>query len=454
MKRGILFLLLSLIAISISAQHYIEGTIPGFENSNVFLIRVIIDSQKTVDTARCDNTGSFRFEMPDSMPDGMYRLISHGKILDIIYHHENISFVVNGKNNNDRVQIISSIENMLYYKYLFTKTDNQEKLSLLQPLLTQYPKQDTFYTVLRNQIEKLQTEIENTAQQIISDYPNTLVAHYVKADKPPLFNFDLSPEAQRQELKKHYFDNVDFADTTLLYSNILTSKIVGYLALYHNPDMKKEELENEFIKAIDTVLNKSMVYDKTYEMVLDYLVGGFESYGFEKVLQHLAEYNRLDEMCENSEKKEELKNRLDIISKLAIGKKAPGFSTEDIYGNKIVLDSIKSNYTVLVFWASWCPHCTETLPELKKYYDPSHPEKLQIVAVSVDENKDDVLNAIETYDFQWINIAELKGWEGKIVEQYGVDGTPTFFILDKNKTIIAKPVNQNELIKALKNIQN
>ncbi len=452
MKRVVFYTFLTLLSGCIQAQHYIEGTIQGFENSNVYLMRITIDSQKTVDTAKCDRNGSFRFDIPGSMPDGMYRIISHRKMLDIIYHHENISFIANGNNNNDRIQIIESIENMLYYKYLFAKNDNQEKLSLLQPLLSQYPKSDTFYFVLKKQVEKLQNNIENTAQEIIKNYPNTLAAHYIKADKPPLFNLNLTPEEQRLDLKKHYFDNVDFADTTLLNSNVLTSKIVGYLALYHNPDMKKEELENEFIKAIDTVLNKSMVYDKTYEYVLNYLVGGFESYGFEKVLQHLADYNRLDEMCENSEKKETLKNKLDIISKLATGKKAPGFSTVDIYGNKVVLDSIKSDYTLLLFWASWCPHCTETLPGLKEYYDPLHKDKLQIVAVSIDENKDDVLKAIKTYGYNWINIAELKGWNGDIVKQYGVDGTPSFFVLDKNKKIIAKPANQNQLKKVLEKI--
>ncbi len=454
MKKSLLFLLLTVITLSVQAQHYIEGTIAGFENSNAYLMRITIDSQKTIDTARCNRNGSFRFEMPDSLPDGMYRIISHRKILDIIYHHENIRFVVNGKNSDDRVQIIESVENMLYYKYLFVKTDNQEKLALLQPLLTQYPETDTFYSALKNQVKKLQMEIENTAQKIIKDYPNTLVAHYVKVDKPPLFDLDLSPQAQRQYLKKHYFDDVDFADTTLLYSNILTSKIVGYLSLYHDPDMKKEQLEDEFTKAIDTILNKSMVYDKTYEMVLDYLVGGFENYGFEKVLQHLAEYNRLDEMCENSEKKEALKNKLDLISKLAIGKPAPSFSTTDIYGNNVVLDSIKSNFTLLVFWASWCPHCSETLPLLKNYYDPLHPEKLQIIAISVDENKTDVENAIADNNYNWINIAELKGWDGKIVEQYGVVATPTFFVLDKEKKIIAKPVNQDELKTVLEKLDD
>ncbi len=437
-------------AISLFAQeHHIDGTIAGFDNVNVYLMQLTIDSQKVIDTTQSNANGSFHFDLKPDVPDGMYRVFSHRKMLDLIYHHENIRFVANGNNNNDKVQIIESVENMLYYNYLFVKTDNQEKLGLLQPVLAQYPKNDSFYTVLRHEVEKLQTGIERTANDIIKNYPNTLVAHYVKVDKPPLFNLDLPPKQQREQLKKIYFNNVDFADSTLLTSNVLTKKIVGYLALYQSPDMKKDQLQDAFITAIDTVLNKSMVYDKVYESVLDYLVGGFENYGFEKVLQHLAEYNRLDDFCENSAKKEALKYKLDLINTLAIGKPAPHFRTEDLDGKMIDLDSIKAEKTLLVFWASWCPHCTQTLPTLKKYYDPDNTQKLQIIAISIDEDKKDVEQAIHDKKYPWINIAELKGWDGPIVEQYGVVATPTFFLLDKNKKIIAKPVSPDELTKIL-----
>ncbi len=449
-KTSVIFLLFIVSFSLVAQQHYIDGTITGFENTNVYLMQIKIDSQKIIDTAKCNNNGSFRFLLPDSLHSGMYRVVSHRKMLDLIYHHKNIRFVANGTDNNKGVQIIESIENMLYYKYLFVKSNDQNKLGLLQPLLSQYPKSDTFYLVLRNQVEKLQNEIENTANQIIENYPNTLAAHYIKVDKPPLFNLDLSPDEQRKHLIKTYFDNVDFADSTLLNSNILTSKIVGYLALYQDPKMKKEQLEKVFIQAIDTVLNKSMVYDKMYEGILNYLIGGFENYGFEQVLQHLAEYNKLDEFCENSKKKEELKNKLDLINKLAIGKPAPRFVTKDLRGNIINLDSIKSDKILLVFWASWCPHCKEALPKLKKYYNANKTNKLQIIAISVDGNKKDVEKAITENNYQWINIAELKGWDGPIVEQYGIDATPTFILLDKNKKIIAKPENPQELDMILK----
>ncbi len=450
--KKILFLSILLFAgfTGFSQSHSINGTIAGLENANIYLMQVNLDFQKIVDTTQSDAQGSFTFKLPDDLPVGMYRIVSHRKMIDLIYNRENIRFVTTGQGENKGLQIVESVENMLYYKYLFVKTDNQSKMDILKPVLLQYPQNDTFYTVVKKQYALLQNQINETAQSIINDFPKLLVAHYVKADNPPLLNLDLPLDKQRQQLKKHYFENVDFADSLLLRSNVLTSKIVGYLALFQNKDMSKDELEDAFITAIDTVLNKSMVSEKTYVSVLKYFTGGFEEYGFEKVLQHLAAYNHLGDFCENSKKKEVLEKQLDLISKLGIGKTAPLFKTKSINGKEVDLSKIHANRTLLVFWASWCPHCTKLLPKLKKYYDPANTKKLQIIAISIDDNKQDVLNAIHDHGYRWINIAELKGWDGPIVEQYNVSATPTFYLLDKDKKIIAKPVDKDALIKALK----
>ncbi len=451
MKKTLIFITAVLLSMSLPAQHYsIDGTVPAFKNSNVYLMQITMDKQTVIDTARSDSEGNFHFDLPEELPIGMYRIFSHRKMMDIIYHNENIRFVSNGNEENN-IQIIESVENMLYYKYLYIKNDNQNKLSILQPVLAQYPKNDTFYSVLYNQVNKLQNQIEETAENIIYNYRNLLVAHYVKVDKPPVIDLSLPPEQQKKWIIKHYFDDMDFADSTLLVSNILTSKIIGYLSLYQDPNMNKEQMEDAFIQAIDTVLEKCLVWNVMYESVLDYLVGGFENYGFEKVLQHLAEYNHLDEMCENTEKKKELEHKLELISRLAVGKPAPAFKAVDLKGDTIDLYKIKSEKILLVFWASWCPHCAETLPELKKYYDPAHTGKLQIVAVSVDEDKNSWEQAIADKGYNWINIGEMKGWDGTIPEKYGVVATPTFFLLDKDKKIAAKPNNLQELESLLKN---
>ena len=101
--------------------------------------------------------------------------------------------------------------------------------------------------------------------------------------------------------------------------------------------------------------------------------------------------------------------------------------------------------TIVVFWASWCPHCEEMLPLLKPAYDPDNTEKLEIIAVSIDTDESAWKASIAEHDFNWINVSELKGWDSEIGNAYGLVATPTFFILDADKTIIGKPASEREL---------
>ena len=93
---------------------------------------------------------------------------------------------------------------------------------------------------------------------------------------------------------------------------------------------------------------------------------------------------------------------------------------------------------MLIFWASWCPHCTATLPGLEKYYNARDTKNLQVIAVSIDTDKKDVEKAVKDEGYQWPVIAQLKGWDSPIAVNYNVSATPTFFLLDQNKKIVLK----------------
>jgi len=143
-----------------------------------------------------------------------------------------------------------------------------------------------------------------------------------------------------------------------------------------------------------------------------------------------------------------LENKLELIKKLAIGQPAPNFTATDILGNKVVLNEITAKRTILVFWASWCPHCEEIMPVINSYYNGS--DTYEVITISIDDSEEALMESLKESNYNWINIAEFKGWEGPIVEEYGIVATPSIFVLDENKKIIAKPVGKRDLDKFLK----
>jgi len=428
----------------IAQEHRISGTITGLENESLYLMQLMGEKRIVIDTAQTDLTGAFIFNMPEESEAGMYMIINGpGKAIELIYNSEDIQFVTSGFGNDDEIQVVSSVENLIYYDYLSVKGVALYKLDVLKGLLSNYPPDDDFYSDALVQYSFLQNKIITRVDELIENNPLTLASRYLKTDKPTFANHMLSDNAQNMYLKQHYFDDIDFSDTMLIRSTFLTSKVVSYLSLFQMNANSQAELEDNMLMGVDTVLYYAEANQEVYEFLIDFLIHGFESIGFEKGLEHIANASTLDQFCENTERKLKLENKLELIKKLAIGQPAPDFTTDDIDGNKIVLSEIDANKTILVFWASWCPHCDEIMPVIYSNYN--NGENYEVITISIDESEEDLMKSLEESNYGWINIAELNGWNGVIVEEYGIVATPSVFVLDKNKIIIGKPVGKDKI---------
>lgn len=452
LKRLPLTAFLIAMGLTVFAQTYhIKGTIKGLNNSEVYLVKAFATSNQIVDTTSTNANGNVVIAIKNNWPSGMYRLITlTGEQFDLILNHENVDFATSGAGLNARFHVISSVENLMYYQYMSVKLANQKKIKLLRQILKSYPKNDPFYQVLKTQAEKLQNQIHKVAEGLIKKHPNTLAAHFIKFDMPRLINFNLPPYLQDLAEKDNYFKGLDFNDSLLLRTDLLTGKIVGYLSLFQSKGMTKIEVENAFTPAVDTLLKKTIVNKDVYEFTLNYLVNGFQEFGFHKLLLHIANNEKLTQFHDNSPKAQELESKLYAIRTLAPGHVAPDFTARTLKGKRIKLEKVKADTTLLVFWASWCPHCKLQLPKLEKYYNPTDASRLQVIGISVDTDKKSVEKAVKEEGYKWPVIANLKGWNGPIAKLYGVNATPTYVLLDKNKKVIATPTTVEELEKYLK----
>ncbi len=88
------------------------------------------------------------------------------------------------------------------------------------------------------------------------------------------------------------------------------------------------------------------------------------------------------------------------------------------------------------------------MPELK-LLNGQFQDKVRFIGVSVDQDEKTWRTALEKDELSWTNIAELKGWDGKIIQDYYVYATPTFLLIDQNLRVKAKPTGLAELKDAL-----
>ena len=238
---------------------------------------------------------------------------------------------------------------------------------------------------------------------------------------------------------------VDFNDTLSLRSNAWANKAISYLSLYSNNKYTQKQLESEFIKAITIILSKASVNADVYKFLLDYFVGGFDKYHFDAVITYIADNFQDPFSCEDQARKTQLQKKLENFKKISIGKIAPDIAVPDPKGKLIRLSEIKSEYTLLVFWSSECGHCIQMMPQLKELYDKQKPKRWEVMTVSLDTSRKEWTTFIREQKLNWFNGSELKGFNSISADEYNIFATPTMFLLDSEKKILAKPISYREL---------
>ena len=84
------------------------------------------------------------------------------------------------------------------------------------------------------------------------------------------------------------------------------------------------------------------------------------------------------------------------MSPIERGQEAPDVSLVDLDGNEVSLSDLRGSFLVLNFWASWCEPCISEWPELDQLAQRlAGRQGVEVVAVSVDEQLDDVRSFLE-----------------------------------------------------------
>jgi len=139
-----------------------------------------------------------------------------------------------------------------------------------------------------------------------------------------------------------------------------------------------------------------------------------------------------------------MQSRLDLAKRLKIGNPAIEFTIPDVKGVPVSLSSYKGKYVLVDFWASWCGPCRGENPYMLKAYNNLKDQNFEILGVSLDDNKDKWLKAIEEDKLPWKQVSDLKGFN-TIALTYGIRAIPQNFLLSPEGIIIGKDLRGEEL---------
>ena len=425
------------ISAGVQSQNTITGTLSPKNNlvTRVVLYQLKGAKQVYVSNSKMDND-QFKMEIPQGASAGMYRLSFNPGVvgyIDFLFSQADVKLKFDPLNISSTLEFSNSEENKTYANYLNETAIVKQRLDSLQITFfgLKDKKQDKItidlFAETLNIYAKTQSEYEKRTE-------GKLANHFIKSARnyfaPTLFT---SPQEYLNSVKQHYFDFINFEDNAMKNSNFFGEKAIEYVFYLNVSD--DVQVQNALYKnAISEVMQKVGGNNEVKSEILTSLIYAFEQFENMPLIDFVLDnfYSKLPASFKDEAFVDEMQSKI----KLAIGNKAPEITWEENGVQKKLSElTISENY-ILVFWSTTCSHCLQEIPKLYEFTNGNN--KMHVIAVALEDNNKDYEQFTSKLT-TWTNILGLKKWENEMAHEYKINSTPTYFILDQEKRIVAKP---------------
>lgn len=478
-KAFILFTLLISSGFVFAQGYHITVHYKSVDNGYLYLGYYFGDKKYVQDSAILQPNGQAIFTGAEKLTGGLYIIVDpeKKKFVDILIdkeqafniHIDTSSFVIsniNGSTENIFLEEYKQATSRFYRNYQNWQTE----------LTSAKTKKDS--AAVQQKMNEVAAASQQWRDSFAIAHPESYLSLLFKLMKEPVYSIAGAKTKQDSihafyNYKKQYWQDLSFADERLLRTPMFEQRLNRYMetVVYRHPD------------SIKTELDKFILYSRSNKTMFRYFINKFTNeymnpkyMGLDVVFLHLFEKYYITNQVDWLEKKDRdlVFNRAYSIMGNIVGEPAAELNLLDTLDKKVNLYSIKSPYTLVVFWDPDCSHCREQVPKLDSMYRNAWKQQgVKIVGVLTDTVRTDIskMPLVKSNWTKYIREQKLEGWihlyqtpqmkdtESKnnipgFRQTYDVYQTPTIYLLDEQKRIIAKKINPEQVDEFLQFKQN
>ncbi|HRO74983.1 MAG TPA: redoxin domain-containing protein [Crocinitomicaceae bacterium] len=463
--------------------------VEGEKDTTVFLVKYYGNKTLYADTAEMVK-GVVTFDGSKQKAGMMGLLLSGQRFFEFIYNNAEIDFETKGPDFVANMKVKKSDENQLFLDYINTLKTNREKSMAIMDKTKSLDNNSNEYKDLMKQIDAINEDVKTYQHKFAKDNNSKLVGKIVALTTD--VHIPEPPKNAKGEIidsnfryfyyRDHFFDNIDLKDDRLVNTAMFHQKIdyfFGDKFLLQHPDtiafyamkvLDQMDYRSEMFKYTLTQIMINVEQSKIMGMDKAFILLGDRYYC------QIAPDGKAYVDWIKEEKMKDICDKVKVGKNLTVGTKAINIilpdSTEKVWKD---FHSMKADYVIIYFWEASCGHCKKATPMLNKLYtEKLKARNVEVFAVSKAigdefklwkkfsaEHKLAFTNVALTDSIYKAAVKDASKFIPKYTtleslnfsETYDVYSTPTIYVVDKDKKIIAKRLGLDQLEDYLDRLQ-
>jgi len=457
--RITVFLFFSVLSVACFAQpgYQIKFQITGLKDTTIYLGNYYGETTYLKDTARVNSRGEFVFDGKKPLTyKGVYFLVLNKTKLPfemVIGESQRFSMVTSTEDYVLNMKVTGDPDNKLFFESMVFNMEMRKEAEPFLKVIQDSTLSEDKKKSARESFAKVNDKAIAYQLNLIEKNPSTITAKIIKGnqaikipDPPKKPDGSIDSTFQLRWYREHFFDNFDLSEPALicLPRPMYRDKINEYLDKLYAPN------PDTVTKAVNRIISKAKKNQETYKYATWMCLLKYqqpEIMGLDEVYVNVYDtYFASGEMdfWANDKLKKNLKDHADRLRKSLVGKKAPNLIMQDANFKARSMYDIKNKYTVLFIFDPDCGHCKEETPKLVDLYNKKKFD-FEVYAVSADTSMAKMRDYIKNMNMKWITVNGPRTYVGPYQDLYDAITTPSLYVIDDKKKIIAKKVPAEKL---------
>lgn len=435
----------------------IQIQIQGAPAGTAYLIGNFADQNYRADSTQIDAAGNFRFQRDEPYKPGLYYVFytNQAAIQMMADADQTFSMKASMADPVGSMQVEGSLDNELLYKNLQFEGAVQPKFQEVSMKMQGLPQGSPQYQQLKAEQDALIAQRRAHLKEIFDGYPNALFTKFKNAGQNPEVRDVRKPDgtvdtsAQIYFYRTDFWDNVDFSDERLLYTPVIFNKLKRYITelTIQHPD--------SINKAASFLVDKVLNHREYFKFFANWIVLQYEPtkttlMDSEAVFVHMVQnyftYDRA--FWSDSAEIYAIQLRATEMAGSLAGQPGPDVKAQGPDGKMHAISDIKAPYVVVYMFNPDCEHCQEESPKLVQFYREWKSKGVEVFGIGVDTEVEEWKAYLKKTGMDvWPNVFDPTN--KAIYGKYFVDITPEIYVLNPERTIIAKNLKVNQIAEVI-----